>query len=206
MRKARWMIVLPFLLLATLACGLMSGIEQIKNAATQLPGMLTAAPTMLGPIETAAAEITPAVDGQLSLQNAKPLLEMSQQFKFTDESVDGQAATVARLTDGGANTFSTVADGFSAAFIGDDPNNLDQIKITVQRNDTQNSVDEGIALINLVLAGVLPANTQVDFASWLTDNYSSLTVSGKSDKTIGKIQFTLERTDANMILTVVPVK
>jgi hypothetical protein len=206
MRKARWMIVIPLLLLASLACGLMNGIQQMQDAATQLPGMLTAAAPTLEALGTSAAEITPTGDGKLSLQNAKLMLEMTQQFKLSDETVDGQAAVVARLTEGSASTFSAIGTGFSAAFIGDDPNDLSEIKVTVPRSDSKDSVDQGIAVTNLAVAGALPPDVQVGFTSWLTEEYGKLEVSGTSDKTIGKIQFKLERTDASMVLTIVPAQ
>src|SRR5690349_12111787 len=113
MRTAR-LLVLPVLLLSILGCGLMSGIQKIQDAATQLPDMLTAAPTMMGAMETGAAEFPPPADGTpgagggLSLETAKMMLQMTQQFKFKDDTVDGQPAVVAQLTDSGAASFPAV--------------------------------------------------------------------------------------------------
>ncbi len=209
MRKVRWMIVLPLLLLASLACGLVSGIQQIQQAATELPGMLTSAPTLMGPLETAAAEFTPPADGtpgaqNLSLETAKMMLEMTQQFKFRDDTIDGQPAVVAGLSDSGISSFPAMKDGFSATYIGD-PQNLSQIKVTAPRTDSQDSVDQGITLMSLALSGALPVEVKVDFVSWLTENYAGVAVSGKLDKTVGNFQFTLERSDTSETLTVVPI-
>jgi len=210
MRNVRWMIVLPVFLLAALGCGLLSnvqnGVQQIQSAATQLPGMLTAAPTMLGPMETAAAQYTPVASGQgLVLQNIKLVLQMTQMFAFTDGTVDGQPAVTAKLNDAGANKFPELKSTFSAEFIGD-PASLSQIRITTPRTDAQSTVDEGIGLDNVILSSVMPAEAEPEFLSWLTANFGSVPVDGKLDKTIGNLQFTLERTSTTETLTVTPVK
>jgi len=214
MFKARWTIVLPVLLLASLACGLTglgSDIKKIQDAATQLPGMLTSAPTLMGPLETAAAKYTPpaagtpGMGGTLSLQNSRPILEMTQQFKFTDDTVAGQPVTTVKLTDNGAASFAALKDGFSATYTGD-PGNLSQIQMVAPRSDAQDSVDQGIELDNLLLSGVVPPDVQANFVKWLTENYSGVAVSGKLDETIGSFQFTLERSDSTETLTIVPAK
>jgi hypothetical protein len=212
MRKLRWMIILPILLLASLACGLTSGLKQIQQAATQLPGMLTEAPTMLSPLETAAAEftpesiLTPSAGGQsLSLENIKTILQMTQMFEFTDDTVDGQPSAIAKLTDAGGTAFPALKDGFSAAFIGD-PKDLNQIKITAPRSDSQATVDQGLGLVNIILSGVLPPDVQLSFITWLTENYAGVNVGGTLENTIGSMKFTLERTDTSETLTVTPIK
>src|SRR6185369_5100288 len=109
------LLALPVLLFAMFGCGLASKVQQFQEAATQLPALLTAAPSALSPLETAAAKYTPSASGQpLSLSNIKLILEMTQQFEFTDESVDDQPAAVARLTKTGKSAFPTQAEGFSA--------------------------------------------------------------------------------------------
>jgi hypothetical protein len=212
MRKVRWMIILPILLLASLACGLTSGLKQIQQAATQLPGLLTEAPTMLSPIETAAAEftpesvLTPSAGGQvLSLDTIKTILQMTQMFEFTDETVDGQPAAIAKLTDAGGTAFPGMKDGFSTAFIGD-PKDLSQIKITAPRSDAQSTVDQGIGLANVVLTGILLPDVQLNFVKWLTENYAGVPVGGSLENTIGSMKFTLNRTGDSEILVIVPVK
>jgi hypothetical protein len=212
MNKARLILVLMLFLSVTLACGLTSGIKQLQEAATQLPQALTSAPTMFGALETAAAQITPEINltpsagGQpLSFKTVRTILEMTQQFEFTDDTVDGQPATIARLSDAGGTTFPTLKDGFSAAFIGD-PDALSQIKITSPRNDSQATVDQGIGLANIILTGVLPADVQLSFITWLTENYAGVPVGGTLENTIGSMKFTLERTDSSETLTITPIK
>lgn len=205
MRAIRLLLAVPVLLLFTLACGLTSNLQKIQEAATQLPGMLTAAPTMMGPLETAAAKYTPGASGQpLSLENIKLVLEITQQFKFTDETVDDQPAAVARLTDTGKVAFPHVADGFSAAFIGSDPNKLSHIRVTMPRSNDQATVDEGTALMNIVISGSLPPDVQVGFLPWLTENYSGLAVSDLVETTLGTYHFALQRSDTAMVLDISP--
>ncbi len=215
MRKTRWMIALALLFVTSLGCGLLSnvqnGVQQIQSAATQLPGMLTAAPTMLGPMETEAAQMTPPSGSSssgpqvLSLDNAKLILQMTQEFKFTDSTVGGQPASIATLTDTGVSTFPAMGTAFSASFIGD-PKSLSQIKIAAPRSDSQDTIDQAIGLDNAVLTGALPPQVEVSFLSWLTENYAGVAVGASLDKTIGSMQFTLDRTASTETLTVVPSK
>ncbi len=56
MHKIRW-LVFPVLLIFLLGCGLLSGVQNIqKTVSTQLPEILTSAPTAQGMIETIAAQ------------------------------------------------------------------------------------------------------------------------------------------------------
>lgn len=216
MRKIRWMIALALLLVTSLGCGLLSnvqnGVQQIQSAATQLPGMLTAAPSMVGPMETAAAQMTaPSGSGSsgaaqgLSIDNLKTILQVTGEVKFTDSTVGGQPATIATLSDTGVSTFPAMGTAFSATFIGD-TSNLSQIKIAAPRSDAQDTVDQGIALNNLMLSGVLSPSVQVSFSTWLTENYAGVAVGGTLSKTVENVQFTLDRTAATETLTVVPSK
>ena len=58
MRKARMVLSISVLVLALLACQAVAGL---RTAQTEIPVMLSAAPTVLGVLGTAAAEFTPPV-------------------------------------------------------------------------------------------------------------------------------------------------
>jgi len=205
------LLLIPFVMLFLLACGLSNGIQQ---AETQLPNLLTSAPTELGVVETAVASAqptsncpgTPTAGGLgVSVDTARTVLQMTQQFAFTDGTVDGQPAVIAKLTTTGASAFTAIAQGFSAQFIGD-PCNLSRISVTIPRSDQQTTVDQGIAVTNILFAGVLPADAQLPFLTWLAQTYSAVPVSGQQQTVIGTIQFTLQRDQTNMVLDVVPTK
>ena len=213
MRPIR-LLFIPLIMLFLLACGLTNGIQQIQQAVTQLPEVLTSAPTALGALETLAATAMPsnqcpdipAAGGLgVSLVNAKAVLQMTQQFTFTDGSLGGQAVSTATLASAAAGTFSAISDGFSAQFIGD-PCNLSEIKIIIPRTDQQNSVDQGIQAVNLVLVGTLPVDVQFSFFSWLSQNYSSVAVAGQVQTTIKNMQFSLQRDQTSMLLDILPAK
>ena len=222
MRKIRW-LVMPFLLVFLLGCGLVSGIQNlqtIKNAAsTQLPILETAASTQLPALETAAATDIPAletgaptVEGMIetqaaqstsgnctgtptsgglgvSVETAKTVLQMTQQFQFADGTSGNQPAVVATLTGSGATAFPDLANGFSAQFIGD-PCNLNHIIVTLPRTDQSASADQGVGLLNIILAGTLPADVQLSFLTWASQNYSTLAVGSQQQATFGTMQFT----------------
>jgi hypothetical protein len=213
MRRIRFLLI-PLMMLFVLACGLSNGIQQIQQAVTQLPDLLTSAPTALGALETLAATAipssncpaTPSAGGLgVGLVNAKKVLEMTKQFTFTDGSINGQPASTATLASSAAGAFSAISDGFSAQFIGD-PCNLSEIKITVPRTDQQDTVDQGIGVVNIVLAGTLPPEVQFALFTWLTQNYSTVAVSGQQQTTIKNMQFTLQRDQASMLLDILPAK
>ncbi|MGB8214340.1 MAG: hypothetical protein WCE68_12360 [Anaerolineales bacterium] len=216
MRKTR-LLVIPLFLLFTLGCGLVSGvqnIQKIKNeASTQLPSMLTSAPTAQVMLETMAAVQsagtctgTPTAGGLgISMSTAKTVLQMSQEFTLANGTADGQPVVTATLTSTGAATFPAISQGFSAQFIGD-ACNLSRITVTIPRSDQQASVDQGISALNLVLTGTLPAVDELTFVTWLTQNYSNLAVSGQKQTTITTLQFTLQRTQTSMIFNVLPAQ
>lgn len=213
MGKVRWLVI-PTLMLFVLACGLSNGIQQIQQAVTQLPEVLTSAPTALGALETLAATAmppsncpaTPTAGGLgVGWVNAKSVLQMTQQFTFTDGSIDGQPASTATLASAAAGTFSAISNGFSAQFIGD-PCNLSQIKITIPRTDLQAAVDQGVEAVNIVLTGTLPVDVQLAFFTWLTQNYSTVPVAGQQQTTIKNMQFTLQRNQNSMVLDILPAK
>jgi len=216
MRKARFVLSLSVLLLAALACNAATGI---RTAQTDIPAMLTEAPTALSPIETSVAEFTPPVmptsessdvtpsAGGLGIKfdDVKTVMQVTQQFAFSDGTVDGKPAAIAKLSSTSSATFPTLAAGFSAAFIGD-PKNLSEIKATLPRTDDQTTVEEGTGLLSIMFAGILPADVQIGFLTWLTQNYSEVPVGGTKDTTVNNFKFTLSRTATDMVLDIMPAQ
>jgi hypothetical protein len=207
MRNIRFLAI-PLVMLFVLACGLSNGIQQI---ATQLPAMLTSAPTTIGAVETLGAQqpssncpSTPTTGGLgISMDVVKNVLLITNQFTLTDGTVDGQTASTATLTPGAAASFPVIANGFSAQFIGD-PCNIGKITITIPRTDQQDTVDQGLGVINILLAGVLPPGAQISFVAWLAQEYAALPVGGQQQTTVGNMQFTLTRSQTEMVLEIIP--
>ena len=139
------------------------------------------------------------------MDTTRTVLQMTQQFAFADGTADGQPAVIATLTTTGASTFPEIAQGFSAQFIGD-VCNLSRITVTVPRSDQQDTVDQGETVLNIVLTGTLPPDVQLTFVTWLTQNYSTVAVSGQQQTTIKNMQFTLQRNQTSMVLDIVPAK
>jgi hypothetical protein len=211
MRNIRY-LVFPLLLFFLLGCGLLSGVQNIqKTVSTDLPGMLTSAPSAQVAIETmVAGQSTNQCTGTattgglgVSVETARTLLQMTQEFAFADGTANGQPALIATLTTSGASTFPAIAQGFTAQFIGN-VCNLSQISVTIPRSDQQDSVDQGLGVLNIVLAGTLPPDVQLTFLTWLTQNYSTLAVAGKVETTIKTMKFTLQRNQTSMLLDIVP--
>lgn len=234
MRKNRWLVV-PFLMLFVMGCGLISGVQGLQNAVTtQLPALQTAASTDLPAMETAAASEMPALltgvptaEGMLatlqaqqaassgcsstptpgglgvSINTAKTVLPITQQFAIADGTANGQPATIVTLTPTGASSFPAIAQGFTAQFIGD-PCNLSKVTVTVPRTDQSDSVDQGTSILSIVLTGTLPADVQLSFLTWASDNYSKVPVSGQLQTTIKTFQFTLQRNQTSMVLNITP--
>ena len=247
MHKNRWLVI-PFLMIFVMGCGLLSGVQNIQNAATtalpalqtaastdmpaaetaaatdlpaletaaatDLPALLTGVPTAQGMLETLAAQQqasgtcsgTPTAGGLgISMDTAKTVLQMSQQFSFADGTANGQPAAIVTLTTTGASSFPAIAQGFSAQFIGD-PCNLSQISITIPRTDQQDTADQGLGVLNFVLAGTLPPDVQLPFLTWVAQSYPAVPVSGQQQTTIKTFQFTLQRNQTSMVLNILPVK
>ena len=213
MRHTR-LLIIPLIMLFLIACGLSNGIQQIQQAATQLPGLLTSAPTELGAVETAVASVqptsncpgTPSAGGLgVRLDNARTVLQMTQQFTFTDGTVNGQPASTATIASAASGTLSAISAGFSAVFIGDSCN-LSEIKVTIPRTDQQTTVDQGIEVTTVLFSAVLPPETTLGFITWLSQNYANVTVGSQQQTTFGKIQFTLQRDQTNMVLDVLPAQ
>jgi hypothetical protein len=224
MRKSR-LLVIPFLLVFAMGCGLISGVQGLQNAATTalpaiqtaastaLPALLTSVPTAQGLIETAAAQLptsacngTPTAGGLgVSMDTARSILQITQQFAFADGTANGQPAVTVTLTTAGASTFPAIAQGFSAQFIGD-VCNLSQITVTIPRSDQQDTVDQGVNVLNIVLTGTLPPDVQLAFITWVAQNYSTVAVSAQQQTTIKTMQFTLQRNQTSMVLDILPAK
>ena len=213
MRPIRLLLV-PLMMLFVLACGLSNGIQQIQQAATQLPDILTNVPTALGVIETMVASAVPPSNcpstptaGGLGIgsDRAKTVLQASGQFTFTDGTVDGQPASTATLASAGGSTFSAISNGFSAQFIGD-PCNLSRILITAPYTDQQATVDQGLAAATILFSALMPLDVQLPLLTWLSQNYSNVPVSGQQQTTIKNMQFTLSRTQTEISLEILPAK
>jgi hypothetical protein len=209
MRRTR-LLAIPLVMVFLMACGLINGISGI---ATQLPAILTSAPTTIGAVETLSSQqsstncpATSTAGGLgVALDTAKTILQITNQFTFTDGTVNGKTASTATLDTSAAATFPAVANGFSAQFIGD-PCNIGEVYVTIPRTDQQDSVDQGMELINLLFAGVLPPQTQLTLLSWMVQAYSSIPVGGQQQTTIGTIQITLSRTQTDMVLDILPTQ
>jgi len=235
MRNKRLLLIVGvmFFIMAC-SCGALPSLQGLQNAATTaLPAMQTAASTALPAMETAAATALPAMETAaatdlpametaaasnpcagtptatgglgISVNTTKTILQMTQQFTFASGTANGQPAEIATLTSSGASSFSAVAQGFSAAFIGDQCN-LSQITITIPRTDQQDSSDQGVSLLNIVLTGTLPVDVQLPFFTWVTQNYPTMAVSGQQQTTVKTFQFNLQRNQTSMVLDITPAK
>jgi hypothetical protein len=207
MRRVRFLAI-PLFMLFLLACGLTNGISGI---ATQLPGILTSAPTAFGEVETLAAQqsssncpATPTAAGLgISLDQVKNILEVTQQFVFTDGTVKGQPASTATLGPSLSSTFPAMAASFSAQFIGD-PCNINELIVTTPRSDQQATADQAVGVLNVLIAVVMPSGAQLAVVSWMSQVYPSIPVGGQEQTTEGKMLFTLTRSQTEMVLNVVP--
>jgi hypothetical protein len=208
MNRIRFLAI-PLVMVFVLACGLSNGIQLIS---TQLPGILTSAPTTIGAMETLSAQqsssncpSTPTAGGLgISIYPVKTVVDTTGQFTLKDGTVDGKPASTVTLAQEAAALFPDITNGFSAQFIGDSCN-LSEIKVNIPRTDSQASVDQGIGLVNILLAGVMPGGAQIPFVTWLTQEYASLPVGGQQQTTIGALQLTLQRSQTAMLLDIVPV-
>ena len=209
MNRTRFLLI-PFVMIFLMSCGLVNGIQQ---AATQFPALLTSAPTTIGAFKTQAAgqssgncPSTPTSGGLgIDLNTIKVTLMSANQFVVTDGSVGGQAASTATLGPGLSPSFPAIANGISVKFIGD-PCNISQVVAYIPRTDSQDTVDQGIGLIDIVIAGFLPANVQLGALSWLAQVYATVRVGDQQQNTIAGLLFTLSRDQAQMILQIDPEK
>jgi hypothetical protein len=207
MRQVRWLtlLVLPF---AMLACGLSSGLQKIRSAATELPAMLTEAPTALGPMETAVAKYTPDVAmtpsaGHLGIPLSRPqqVMTLTQEFVFAPGTVDGQPAVLATLTSTGETTFQKLK-GAVAQFIGD-PNNLSRIVVIAPGGDSE-AQGEASGLVTLVVSSSLPPESKVEFITWLATNFEKVQQEGPQQTVINGLQISLKSDQGNYIAELQP--
>jgi len=217
MRQTRIVFVVSTLLLVSLACNAVNGL---RMAQTEIPAMITAAPTVLGPLGTAAAEFTPPANVTdmpgtaaanstsglgIALADVKSVMESTKQFSFADGIVDGQQATIASLSPSVSENMPGLADSFSAAFIGD-PANLGEIKIKVPYSEDQAAITTGVSMLTVLFAGILPPTALISFIPWINDKYAKLPAGGSEELVSGKLKFTLSRTETIIMLDLVPVK
>jgi hypothetical protein len=222
MRQVRIFATISLLLLVLSACGSPTPAQQIPTevptmVATEVPTVMLDTPTAVMPVETATTEAMPTVESTattsgsipvtgsglgVKLDDVKSVMQATQQFEFSDGDVDGKPASIAKLTSTAASTFPTLATGFSAAFIGD-PANLSEIKITLPRSADQPDVEESVKVITLIIAGILPANVQSQFTTWMNQNFSDIPVDSSKETTIENFKFTVSRTATDMVLDVV---
>jgi hypothetical protein len=207
MRLARFLVI-PVFLFALLGCGLANGIQQIKQAVTQLPGALTGMPTMMGVMSTMAAgqagsgTPVPATLG-ISLDTVKSL-QVPGRFSYTDSTEGGQPVTTAVLTPAAATSFPGVAEGFSARFIGD-PANLSQILITVPNTKDPATAFMTIGLIDAIFTGLLSPTASSTLLPWVTQTYAQVVSSGSQQQTtIQNLQFTMKSSNSSILLEVDP--
>lgn len=198
-------LIIPVILLVTMACGLTNGIQQFKQITTQLPGDI-------GAVETAAAGASSLVCGtptpgtmSINLANARAVLQITGMVNFADSTVDGKAATTLTLNSTGASSYPVIATGSSVEFVGDSCA-ISQVHVVIPRTSDQATVDQGLALLNLTLAASMPLDVQIPLLSWLNDNYANLAVGGQTDTTLSNIKFTMQRTENQMILEAAPAQ
>jgi hypothetical protein len=232
MHKKRWLFILSLMVfLMACSCGLLPSVQGLQNAATTaLPALQTAASTDLPAMETAASTALPALltsvptaqdmintlaasntcagtptTGGLgiSMNTAKTFLQMTQQFAFADGTANGQPVVTATLTPSGASSFPAIAQGFSAQFIGN-VCNLSRIYVTIPRTDQQDTADQGVSLLNIILTGTLPVDVQLPFLTWVAQNYPTVAVSGQQQTIIKTFKFTLQRSQTSMVLDITP--
>ncbi|HVM71519.1 MAG TPA: hypothetical protein VMT91_07145 [Anaerolineales bacterium] len=232
MRNKRWLVI-PFLMIFALGCGLFSSIPNLQNAAntalpalqtaastdlpalqtaasTEIPALLTSVPTAQGKLETAVASnactgtTTPGGLG-IAIDSAKTFLQVTGQFAFAEGNADNQPAVIVTLTPNGASSFPAVAQGFNAQFIGS-PCNLSRVTISLPRTDQSTTADQGVSVLNLLLAASLPPDVQLSFLTWVATNYADIPVSGQKQTTIKNMQFTLQRNQTSMVLDILPAK
>ncbi len=206
-----YLLIIPIILISILACTISANVPHIE---TVVQNALTNVPTLINPLQTAIATTpipnncpaTPTGKGLgFSLANARSVMEASGQFTFTTMEVNGQAATVATLSDVSAKAFPAIAQGFSAVFIGD-PCNLSEIKITIPRTEQDDTVTQAIALMTILFAGVAPAGMTLELMAWLTTDYSKIPVGGQEQKTIDNVSFTLKRDASTMVMDILPAQ
>jgi hypothetical protein len=204
------LLAIPLVMIFVMACGLTNGISGL---ATQLPGILTSIPTDMGAVQTLSAQqsttncpATPTAPGLgISLDQVKTLLQVTQQFVFTDGTANGKPDSTATLGPTLTASFPDIAAGFSAQFIGD-PCNISELTISMPRTDKQATVDQALGIVNVLVVAFLPSGDQLAVLNWLTQNYGTIKVGESVHQTFGSMQFTLTRSQTEMVIDTVPAK
>lgn len=202
------LLFLAVLLLSLLGCervpGTIPASEQPttspNNTPTQ-PGSVVNAPSQ--PSSSHSSSMPTPGGPVIALANVQGVLQMSKQFDFSTATIAGQPATIGKLNTQGASSYSAVADGFSIQFIGD-PNNLSLIRVTIPRSDNAETTRQGLAVTNVVCAGLFPPDVLAQTFGWLNQSYAPMPISGKAQTQIKNAQLTLERDASSMILEIVP--
>jgi hypothetical protein len=225
MRFVRIVLSLSVLMLASLACKTVTGLGA---AQTEIPEMITAAPSELAPIETAAAEsiptaaptaaataaetVEPAGNGTapssglgIAVDDVKSVMEATQQFIFKDGVVDGQPAVIASLAPSAATNMPGLMDQFSAAFIGD-PKDLGEVRITVPYSDDDAAVQAGLGMVTILFSSILPPEALFSFIPWITENYSKIPPGGSEELVVKNLRFRISRVQSDVLLSIQPVK
>jgi hypothetical protein len=208
MRQVWIVLSLSLLMMFMAAC---TGGIGIENTQINIPSSVTKPTAAIGDNETATVEFptmteltsTPS-NGTLSasglsinLEDIKSVMLVTQRFAFTDSTVDNKPVSIAKLTPASAANFPTFETGFSAAFIGN-PENLNEIKITVPRTEDQTTGNDGVGLMTMMFASVLPTDVQSQFLTWINQNYVTMPVGASKEITVKNFKFTLSRTSTKL--------
>ena len=208
MRNTRFLAI-PLVMVFILACGLTNGIQQACHPAAR--DIDQRADHNRVRLKHSPRSNHPAIAPPLPQQAAwgfpwiqsRPCFRSPASSRSPTVLWNGKAASTVTLSPTAASSFAEIANGFSASFIGD-PCNLGEITVTIPRTDQQATVDQGIGLINILFAGVLPPGTQISVLAWMTQEYATMPVGGQQQTTIGTMQFTLQRSQTAMVLDIVP--
>lgn len=209
-RQKRVVISLSILMLASLACKAVSGLSSPQSG---IPSVLTEVvstmvPEVVSPADpTSAPQSDAPADGKglgIALEKIKAVMEASKQFTFSDVTVNGKPAVLAKLTDSAA-TAMPAGGYFQAAFIGD-PADLSEIRINVPYSQDQSVIDSGLGMVTVLFASILPGDVLFSFLQWLQENYVKVPDGGTQELCSGKFKFVLSRTGTEMLLDIIPAQ
>lgn len=215
MRQFKLLITISVLLMAVLACSALPTLQQVQ---TEVPALITNVPTDIAPLNTAIADFTPPalpnLNGSgtasagglgISVTNIRKAMEATNQFVYTDGTLDGKPALIATLSSSAATTMPGFSEVFSIAFVGD-PENLEEIKMTVPFSSDSAAVSAGLGLVTVMFTAILPANVVISFIPWVNDNYSKLPDNGSVNMSSGNMNFVLSRAGDVVTLDITPAQ
>ncbi len=135
------------------------------------------------------------------------VFELDGWFAFTDGTVDGQPAVIAKLTAEGEKHYPGFGNSFAGIFIGD-PANLTQIRFTVLRTEPRapEMYSDSCMLIERVLViDVLPFTYEEKstFTDWMQEKCRTVPLGNAEQTMIKKMQFVFERSKTNYINLIV---